>query len=159
MASNNHTLAALLGILAIAGYQHRDKLSEMLRGAGQPTGAGAPGAGGPAGMQTAGKTGGLGDLLRNMGGASAGGLLGGGLSELMERFRQAGQGDVAESWVGTGPNREVAPQQLEHAIGSDTLATLSRQTGLPQDEILRRLSRELPSAVDQYTPEGRLPLV
>jgi uncharacterized protein YidB (DUF937 family) len=37
------------------------------------------------------------------------------------------------------------------------LATLSQQTGLSREEILARLSRELPDAVDKYTPEGRLP--
>jgi uncharacterized protein YidB (DUF937 family) len=46
---------------------------------------------------------------------------------------------------------------LERAIGPDVLATLSQQTGLPQNEILARLSRELPTAVDKYTPEGRVP--
>jgi uncharacterized protein YidB (DUF937 family) len=76
---------------------------------------------------------------------------------LVERFRQNGQGDVAESWVGHGPNKEVAPTQLERAIGPDVLATLSQQTGLSRDEILARLSKELPIAVDRYTPEGRLP--
>ena len=101
--------------------------------------------------------GGLGGLLGNLGGAGVGGVLGGGLNELVERFRQNGQGDVAESWVGPGPNKEVAPNQLEQAIGPDVLATLSQQTGLSREEILARLSRELPTAVDRYTPEGRLP--
>ena len=62
-----------------------------------------------------------------------------------------------KSWVGPGPNKEVAPNQLEQAIGPDVLATLSQQTGLSREEILARLSRELPQAVDKYTPEGRLP--
>ena len=92
-----------------------------------------------------------------LGGAGVGGLLGGGLNELVERFRQSGQGEIADSWVGHGPNKEVAPNQLERAIGPDVLATLSQQTGLSRQEILARLSRELPTAVDKYTPEGRLP--
>jgi uncharacterized protein YidB (DUF937 family) len=37
------------------------------------------------------------------------------------------------------------------------LQALEQQTGLSQQEILARLSRELPTAVDKYTPEGRLP--
>jgi uncharacterized protein YidB (DUF937 family) len=47
--------------------------------------------------------------------------------------------------------------QLERAIGSEVLDHLSRQTGLTRDEVLSRLCRELPDAVDKYTPEGRLP--
>jgi len=145
------SMTALLGLLAVAGYQNRDKLAEMLRGQGQG-GTGLPG--GP-GQQ--GGLGGLGGLLGSLGGAGAGGLLSGGLGELVEQFRQNGQGDVADSWVGRGPNKEVAPHQLEQAIGPDTLASLTQQTGLSREEILARLSRDLPRAVDEHTPEGRLP--
>lgn len=143
------SMTALLGLLAIAGYQNRDKIAEMLRG--QQTGTpGQPG-------QQAGGLGGLGGLLGGLGGADPGGLLGGGLGELLDRLRQNGQGDAADSWVSTGPNKQIAPPDLEQAIGPDVLATLTQQTGLSREEILERLSRELPHAVDQYTPEGRLP--
>jgi uncharacterized protein YidB (DUF937 family) len=148
------SMTALLGLLAIAGYQNRDKLSEMIGGLGGGA-SGAPGGAGSLG--SAGGLGGLGGLLGGLGGAGAGGLLSGGLGELVERFKQNGHGETAESWVGTGPNKEVAPQQLEQAIGPDVLATLSQQTGLSQEELLSRLSRELPQAVDKYTPDGQLP--
>jgi uncharacterized protein YidB (DUF937 family) len=142
------SMTALLGLLAIAGYQNRDKIAEMLSGLNRQGGPGqAPGQ----------QPGGLGGLLGNLGGAGVGGLLGGGLGELVESFRRSGQGDVADSWVGTGPNKEVAPQQLEQAVGPDILDALAQQTGLSRQEILNRLSRELPTAVDRYTPEGRLP--
>jgi len=144
------SMTALLGLLAIAGYQNRDKLGELLKGA---TGNATAGAGGQQGP--------LGGLLGNLGGAlaggGAGGLLGGGLGELLERFKQNGQGDAAESWINTGPNKELPPPQLKQAIGADVLAALEQQTGLTQEELLARLSRELPAAVDKYTPDGRLP--
>ncbi len=141
------SMTALLGLLAVVGYQNRDKLAEILGGQGSP---GAPGQGG--------QQGGLGQVLGGLGGkGGVGGLLGGGLGELLDRFKQNGQGEVAESWVARGPNKEVAPQQLEQAIGTDVVATLSKQTGLSREEILARLSRELPQAVDKYTPDGRLP--
>ncbi len=96
-------------------------------------------------------------LGNNLRGASPGGILSGGLGELIDRFKQSGQAETADSWVGHGPNRPVAPAELERAIGSDTLDTLSQQTGLSRQELLARLSRELPDAVDRYTPDGRLP--
>ena len=68
-----------------------------------------------------------------------------------------GHGAAADSWVNHGPNHEIAPPQLQQAIGPDVMDALSRQTGLSHDELLSRLSRELPSAVDRYTPDGRLP--
>ena len=150
------SMTALLGLLAIAGYQNRDKLAEMIGGMGGGA-SGAGGASGGAGRTAGGLPGGLGGLLSGLGGGGAGGLLSGGLSEMMERFQQNGHGETAESWVGTGPNKEVAPQQLEQAIGPDVLTSLAQQTGLSRDELLARLSRELPQAVDKYTPEGRIP--
>jgi uncharacterized protein YidB (DUF937 family) len=145
------SMTALLALLAIAGYQNRDKIADML-GKGRQGQPGAPG-------QQPGAPGqnGLGGLLGQLGGASAGGILSGGLGELLDRFKQNGQGETAESWVGTGPNKQIAPSQLEQAIGSDVLETLSQQTGLSRQELLARLTRELPDAVDKYTPQGRLP--
>jgi uncharacterized protein YidB (DUF937 family) len=151
MSRGMPSMTALLGLLALAGYQNRDKLGELLKGVGSSTGQ--PGAGDQQGP--------LGGLLGSLGGSLAGGgvggLLGGGLGELLERFQQNGQGDAAESWVGKGANKELAPPQLKQAIGADVLAALEQQTGLSQEELLARLSRELPAAVDQYTPDGRLP--
>jgi uncharacterized protein YidB (DUF937 family) len=83
--------------------------------------------------------------------------LSGGLGELIDRFKQNGHGETVDSWVATGPNKQIAPPQLEQAIGPDVLETLSRQTGLSKQELVARLSRELPDAVDKYTPQGRLP--
>ena len=147
MANRTPSLTALLGLLAIAGYQNRDKIAEMLKGLGATENK--PGSG----TQTA-----LSDVLGNLGGAGGvGGLLGGGLGELLERFKQTGLGEIAQSWINNGPNKEIAPPQLKQAIGADVLAALEKQTGLSQDELLARLSRELPAAVDKYTPDGLLP--
>jgi uncharacterized protein YidB (DUF937 family) len=71
--------------------------------------------------------------------------------------KQKGEGEVADSWVSRGPNKQIAPHQLEQAIGPDVLETLSRHTGLSREELLSRLSENLPEAVDKYTPEGRIP--
>jgi uncharacterized protein YidB (DUF937 family) len=141
-------MTALLGVLAMVGYQNRDKIAEMLRGIGQGT-PGASGQGGIGGL--------LGKLSSSLGGASAGGVVSGGLGELVDRFKQSGQAETAESWVKTGPNKPCTPSQLEQAVGPEVLDTLSKQTGLSHDELLARLSRELPDAVDKFTPQGRLP--
>jgi uncharacterized protein YidB (DUF937 family) len=145
MSRGMPSMTALLGLLAIAGYQNRDKLAEMLNG--------KPGSG----VQQPGQGGLLGSLGGMLGGAGVGGLLNGGIGELLEKFKQNGQGETAQSWVNDGPNKEVSPPQLKQAIGSDVLAALEQQTGLSQEELLARLSRELPAAVDKYTPDGRVP--
>ena len=158
MSDGFPSMTALLGLLAVAGFQNRDKIQEMLGGAGQggPATAGAPG--GQGGFEGQGGLGGLfGNLGGALGGASAGGLLSGGLGQLVDRFRANGHGEAADSWVNHGPNAEMKPDHLRSAIGPDVLDTLSRQTGLSHNDLLSRLSRELPSAVDRYTPDGRLP--
>jgi uncharacterized protein YidB (DUF937 family) len=151
------SLVALLGLLAVAGYQNREKIADMLRGQGQA--GGRPGQPGQAGQP--GQQGGLGGILGNLGGllggASAGSVVSGGLGDLVERLRQRGQGDAADSWVARGPNKQLSPQQLEQALGSDVVENLVQRTGLSREELLSRLSRTLPEAVDKYTPEGRLP--
>src|SRR5690242_10387138 len=151
MSRGMPSMTALLGLLALAGYQNRDKLAELLKGASS----------GNAQPDARNQQGSLGGLLGNLGGALAGGgiggLLSGGLGELVDRFKENGHGDAADSWVNKGPHKELPPPELKKAIGLDVLAAHEQQTGLSQEELLARLSRELPKAVDQYTPHGRVP--
>jgi uncharacterized protein YidB (DUF937 family) len=147
------SMTALLGLLAIAGYQNRDKIAELLRGAQRNPGAL------PSQEPQSGSAGGAipGNLGGMLGGTSIGDLLSGGLRDLVDAFKQKGQGEVADSWISREPNKQIAPHQLEQAIGPDVLETLSQQTGLSREELLSRLSKNLPDAVDKYTPEGRIP--
>ncbi len=175
------SMTALLGLLAVAGYQNRDRLGEMLgnRGGGGMGGMGGGGfggghqhsqSGGLGGMLGGGQMGGgmggggmgglggiLGGLMGGGAGGGLGGLLGGGLGELDQHMRRQGRGDAMDSWVGTGQNHQLEPHDLEAALGPDVIEDLQEQTGLSRQEIIQRLSRELPHAVDQYTPEGRIP--
>jgi uncharacterized protein YidB (DUF937 family) len=147
------SMTALLGLLAIAGYQNRDKIAELLRGTQRNPGA-VPSQGPQSDSAGGAIPGNLGGML---GGTSSGDLLSRGLRDLVDAFKQKGQGEVADSWVSRGPNKQIAPHQLEQAIGPDVLETLSQQTGLSREELLSRLSKNLPDAVDKYTPEGRIP--
>ena len=152
MSRGMPSMVALLGLLAVAGFQNRDKIVEALGGLKQGS-SDVPGPNNQQGDQ-GGVLGKLGGLL---GGATAGSVLSGGLSDLVERFRKNGHGEAADSWVQKGPNQPIRTDQLERAIGPDVLLTLSQQTGLSREELLARLTRELPKAVDQLTPDGRLP--
>jgi uncharacterized protein YidB (DUF937 family) len=73
------------------------------------------------------------------------------------RFKERGHGDVADSWVGHGPNTPVSPQQLEQVLDPETVDELSRETGLGRGDLLSQLSEVLPPVVDKLTPNGRLP--
>ena len=151
MSNGMPSMTALLGLLAVAGYQNRDKIAEMLKGGSSS--AAVPGA-----ATTSAPLGGLlRDLGGTLGGAGAGSFLSGGLTELLDKFKQSGHGPIAQSWIDNGPNQQISPPDLQRAIGPDILAGLEQKTGLSQSELLARLSRELPDAVDKYTPGGNLP--
>src|SRR4051812_6596550 len=126
----NKSFTALLGLLAVAGYQNRDKLAELLGGAKQAGGVSAQGT--PADEK--------GDLLGNLAGTlgttGVGGLLSGGLRDLVDTFTQKGHGEVADSWISHGPNKPIEAPQLEQALGPDVLAHLTQQTGLSREELL-----------------------
>lgn len=151
MAPSSSQMIALLGLLAVAGYQNRDRLGALF---GQISGqkgndrAALPDQEG----EGAGNS-----ILGGLGSLFGGGGVVGGLGELLDRFTGNGQGDVARSWVETGPNKEPTSVQLESALGEDTIETLTRQTGLSRAELLARLKAVLPTAVDGMTPDGRLP--
>jgi uncharacterized protein YidB (DUF937 family) len=106
--------------------------------------------------------GGLGDLLKGglgalLAGGAAGSVLSGGLNDLLKQFQQTGQGDVAKSWVATGPNQAISPNDLASALGEDQISTLMSSTGMSRDELLAGLSQHLPEVVNELTPEGRVP--
>jgi uncharacterized protein YidB (DUF937 family) len=142
-------LMAALGLLAykaVKGF-----------GSGQqapPASAGAPAPGG-----------GLGDILGSLGlgGAAAsgspglGGMLSGGLGDLVKQFQNAGKGEVADSWARTGQNKEIAPTDLAKVLTPEQMDFLMEKTGLNREELLAGLSQQLPEVVDRLTPQGRLP--
>ena len=106
--------------------------------------------------------GGLDDLLKGglgslLGGGAAGSVLSGGLNDLLKQFQQNGQGEVARSWIGSGPNKAIAPTDLATALGADRINALASLSGMSRDDLLNGLSQQLPDVVDQLTPDGRLP--
>ena len=116
----------------------------------------------PGSSQSAGSGGGLGDVLKNglgglLAGGAAGSVLTGGLNDLLKQFQQSGQGDIAKTWVGTGPNKAISSDDLAKALGGDQISTLMAHTGLSRQDLLAGLSQYLPEAVNQLTPDGRLP--
>ena len=147
------SLLALLGLVAVAGFQNRDKIRDMI---GDARGRAVPEGGAPGGTEA--QSGGLLDEIGSMfGSGNSGRNLKDGLDTLVDRFRSSGQGDKADSWVSAGTNRELQGGDLERAIGNAAIEELSRRTGLPRDELLKRLSAALPDTVHRLTPDGRLP--
>jgi uncharacterized protein YidB (DUF937 family) len=98
-----------------------------------------------------------GTAAQSPGGASSGGGLMGGLSGLLDRLSNAGHGETAQSWVGTGQNLPIQSGQLGSALGQTTVSELARNAGMSEQQLLAELSRVLPGVVDKLTPDGRVP--
>jgi uncharacterized protein YidB (DUF937 family) len=139
------SLAALLGLLAVAGYQNREKLGELLKEVTKPRGAPA----------STGEASSPGESITDSGDPLK--TIQGGLADIVERFRNAGVGAAADSWVAKGPNQPITQANTESALGPDLIDMLVKKTGLSREELLSRLSKVLPEAVDKLTPDGRLP--
>lgn len=89
------------------------------------------------------------------GGAASGGL--GGLGGLLEQFQRSGLGEVAGSWVSTGQNLPISPDQLGKVLGGDQIAGMASKLGMNQGDLLGQLSQMLPQVIDQLTPNGQVP--
>lgn len=115
-----------------------------------------------AGLPGGGMGGSLGDLLKGglgglLAGGAAGSVISGGLGDLLKQLQQGGQGEAANSWVSTGPNKPIAPGDLANALGADQIDSLMSQSGLSRSELLAGLSQHLPDVINHLTPDGRLP--
>jgi uncharacterized protein YidB (DUF937 family) len=64
---------------------------------------------------------------------------------------------VINSWIGSGQNQPITPDQLHQALGPDAVNNLSRMTGVSSQDLVSELSRLLPGIVDKLTPQGRMP--
>jgi uncharacterized protein YidB (DUF937 family) len=112
--------------------------------------------GGLLGQQQGGASSGMGQVLTQLL-AGRNYTQGGGLGGLIDQFRQAGLGHVADSWVSRGQNQPVSPGQLRQVFGDRQIDDMAEQAGMPQDDFLNQLSQHLPSAVDRVTPNGEIP--
>jgi uncharacterized protein YidB (DUF937 family) len=80
-----------------------------------------------------------------------------GLEALVEKLRNSGLREQVESWISTGDNRPVAPQELERALSPGETERLASGAGMERSGLLALLSQMLPRLIDGMTPQGRLP--
>ena len=153
MSKSTPSLLALLGLVAVAGYQNRSRISDMLSDARQRRPAPGPESAGAADQDD----GFLSQIGRMFQGGTGGSTLSNGLADLVDRFRSSGRQEPAESWVSNGPNMPVNVDDLGSVLGEETLAELGHKTGMTRAQLLLRLNAALPDVVNQFTPNGRIP--
>jgi len=81
----------------------------------------------------------------------------GGVQGIVAQLEKQGLGPTVQSWVGTGANQPISPDQVHQAFGGRTLAQLAAKVGMNPQELAQKLSQVLPTAIDKLTPEGKVP--
>ncbi len=81
----------------------------------------------------------------------------GGIEGLLAKFQQAGMGQQAQSWVGTGQNMPISADALSQIFGQGQMGQIAQQLGMSHEEAAGGLAQALPHVVDQMTPSGEIP--
>lgn len=81
----------------------------------------------------------------------------GGLQGVVERFHQNGLGGLVSSWISTGQNQSISPDQVQQGLGNDTVQQVAEKAGVSPEEAKSSLSQLLPEVVDKLTPNGQVP--
>jgi uncharacterized protein YidB (DUF937 family) len=81
----------------------------------------------------------------------------GGISGLAERFTAQGLGHIVSSWIGTGQNLPISPQQLQGVLGSEQVQAIATKAGMQPEQVNSGLAQILPHLVDHLTPNGQVP--
>jgi uncharacterized protein YidB (DUF937 family) len=81
----------------------------------------------------------------------------GGVSGLVQSFHDNGLGGVVNSWIGTGANQSVTPEQIQQVVGSAPVQALAQKLGISPEEASAKLSQMLPMVMDKLSPNGSVP--
>ncbi len=81
----------------------------------------------------------------------------GGLGGLIQAFQKNGLGDIVNSWVSTGKNLPISPEQIQQGLGGDLLTQLASQAGVSTEAAGGQLASLLPGLIDKLTPDGKMP--
>src|SRR5258705_11994622 len=81
----------------------------------------------------------------------------GGVAGVLDKFRQAGYADHADSWQSTGQNMPISGSALQEVLGSGAIGQIAQQLGLSHGETAGGLAQMLPQLIDKFTPNGQVP--
>jgi len=81
----------------------------------------------------------------------------GGVGGLLQAFQQQGLGGVVNSWVGTGANQAVSPEQVQSALGSEQVQGVASKLGVSPQDASSHIAQWLPAIIDHLTPNGQVP--
>jgi uncharacterized protein YidB (DUF937 family) len=78
----------------------------------------------------------------------------GGVQGIVAQLEQQGLGSTVRSWVATGANQPITPDQIHQAFGSDAVKQIAARLNMTPEDLAAKLSQVLPQAIDKLTPGG-----
>src|SRR5262245_39479972 len=81
----------------------------------------------------------------------------GGVPGFIDRFKQAGMDQLVSTWISSNSNHPITPNQIESALGRDTIDRLAYNVGLPNSTVSSALTFLTPEVIDYLTPDGVVP--
>ena len=97
------------------------------------------------------------------GGSQAMGAIGGlveqagGVQGILSKLEASGLGDKVDSWIGTGPNKSISPDEVTRALGPDEVNQAAAKAGVSEEQAAGGIAAALPDLIDRVSPDGKLP--
>ena len=80
----------------------------------------------------------------------------GGVEGILQKFKDNGLAQQAASWVGTGANQPITPEQVASVLGQGAIADMAAKVGLTPEVISNQIAEHLPAIIDKLTPNGEV---
>jgi uncharacterized protein YidB (DUF937 family) len=80
----------------------------------------------------------------------------GGLTGILDKFKEGGLGEQAASWVGKGENMPISAEQISSVLGNGAIAEMAAKFGIDPDTLSNQIAEHLPTVVDKLTPDGEV---
>ncbi len=80
----------------------------------------------------------------------------GGLTGILDKFKEGGLAEQAASWVGKGENMPISADQISSVLGSDAIAGMAAKFGIDPADLSAKIAEHLPTVIDKMTPDGEV---
>lgn len=80
----------------------------------------------------------------------------GGLTGILDKFKEGGLAEEAASWVGKGENIPISAEQISSVLGNTAIAEMAAKFGIDPDTLSSQIAEHLPTVVDKLTPDGEV---
>lgn len=80
----------------------------------------------------------------------------GGLSGILEKFKENGMAAEAASWVGKGGNLPLSAAQVASVLGDGEIAQMAAKFNISPEALSSKIAEYLPMVVDKLTPDGEV---